>query len=144
MQNTPDDGARAAARAAEQEAAAAHRPSAPDSPRIKTWNRRIMGWGCLPVMVAGMIAVLRVPYAIEIGTGLALLIGGPLAVYALWLRWQNRQAFNAALAAAEASGGRVRTRTDDRGNNVYEVVKRRIEAPVDFSLSADSRPDDSS
>lgn len=108
------------------------RPKAPDSPRIKAWNRRIMGWGCLPVMVAGLVAAFQVPYAVEIGTALALVLGVPITAYALWLRWRNRQAFAAALAAAEATGGRVKTTVDARGDHVYEVRERPVEAPLDL------------
>jgi hypothetical protein len=101
-------------------------PRAPDSERIKQWNRRIAGWGCAPLMVFGLLAGF-VPALAErmtlVGTALALLIGVPLVVHAWRLRRENQARYEAAHAEAAASGRRVRVVKGADGDNEYHLVE---------------------
>jgi hypothetical protein len=106
---------------------------APESQKMKAWNRRIMQIGCLPLIIAGFLAAMRVPYVVEIGTALAIFVAGPIAVYSWLLRRRNQAAFDAARAEAQAKGMRVRVVEHEDGDNEYIVEEpEKIERLEDF------------
>lgn len=97
---------------------------APEPPRIKRWNRRILQIGCLPVMIAGFLAAMQVPYVVEIGTALAIFVGLPIAAYTWTLRRRNQSAFDQATAEAAERGMRVRFVEEPSGDYTYVLEDR--------------------
>ena len=100
------------------------RERAPDSPAIRAWNRRIMGWGCAPALTLGLVAGF-LPGGGErialVGTGIAILIAGPIAAHTWRLRARNQARYDAARREAAERGERVRVVVRADGGHDYEL-----------------------
>ncbi len=105
------------------------RERAPDSPAIRSWNRRILGWGCAPALTLGLVAGFLPGWGEQValvGTGIAILVAGPIAVYTWRLRGENQSRFDAARRDAAERGERVRVvqRADGGHDYVPYAVER--------------------
>lgn len=111
---------------------------APTSPKVKTWNRRVLSWGCAPLLITGLVAGF-VPALSErltvVGTALVLLIGIPVTGYTWWLRRDNSRRYDAAVAEAEERGMRVRVVETEEGDHEYvlDEIEDIGELPTDRS-----------
>lgn len=115
------------------------RERAPDSPAIRTWNRRIVGWGCAPALALGIIGglapTLAQPLALA-GTAAAMFVAGPIAVHVWRLRRRNQARFDAARAEAAASDKRVRVVVRPDGEHEYALRDVEPIVPV-FAVPAE-------
>ncbi len=116
---------------------------APESPSIRSWQKRILGWGCAPAMAVGMLGGLAGGARPELaqtiamtGTGLAIVVAGPIAVYTWRLRRDNRARWEAAHAEAEASGKRVRVVINAEGGHDYVVEERERIEKIEWDAEA--------
>ncbi len=110
---------------------------APTSPKVKTWNRRVLSWGCAPLLVTGLVAGFMPALSQRltvVGTALVLLIGIPVTAYTLWLRRDNNRRYFEALAEADEQGMRVRVIETDDGDNDYvlDEIEDIGELPLDL------------
>ena len=110
--------------------ARAGRDPAPDSPRIQSWQKRILGWGCAPAMAIGMVGGLVGTARPELaqtmamlGAGMAILGAGPILLHTRRLRQDNRKRWNAAHDRAQAEGLEVRVVTTEEGDHDYRLVE---------------------
>jgi hypothetical protein len=106
------------------------REPAPDSPNILAWQKRILGWGCAPAMAVGLLSGLAGAARPElaqtmamVGTGLAILVAGPITLHTWRLRRDNKRRWEAAHARAADEGLEVRVVATEAGDHEYELAE---------------------
>ena len=123
------------------------RDKAPDSPNIRTWNRRVLGWGCAPAMTLGLVAGFLPGWGERlalVGTGLAVLMAGPIAVHTWRLRRENQARYDAARAEAAERGRRVRVVEREGGDHEYEIYAMERWEPDEWDLDPPGEGSDKS
>jgi hypothetical protein len=116
---------------------------APDSPNILAWQKRILGWGCAPAMAVGLLSGLAGAARPElaqtmamVGTGLAILVAGPITLHTWRLRRDNKRRWEAAHARAADEGLEVRIVATEAGDHEYELVEAERIERIDWEARA--------
>ena len=97
--------------------------NAPQSPRIKQWNKRVLAWGCAPAMIGGLLVPVAA-VASQWGMGASLVIAPLLFLYAYHLRRDNQSRYDAARKKAMQEGMVLRPAELESGDMEYRLVSQ--------------------